>query len=86
MSRTRSDHSRYVAADAVHGFYACQPEITKVRRIGPVTVVGNFAGFQFVIEYHEEGESKAAAITDLLGFDDDGRIVPMRGARDPSAT
>lgn len=67
----------------VYDFYASQPEITMLRRLGPVTVAGDFAGFQFIIEYVEAGEHLTAVITDLLGFDIDGRIATLRACPGP---
>jgi steroid delta-isomerase len=67
----------------VYEFYANQPEVTMLRRLGPVTVAADYAGFQFIIEYIEAAEEHVAVITDLLGFDVEGRIATMRACPGP---
>ena len=74
--------------DAIREFY---DGITKLggtpvmRRIGPVTVCGGEAAFQFRIDI-DLGEDKIAmATTDVMTFDDAGKITSMRAFADGEA-
>jgi steroid delta-isomerase len=64
---------------AIHEFYARDRNVTRLRRLGPVTVSGRHAAFQFFIELRQGSEQTTLVITDLLEFDDDGKIVSMVG-------
>lgn len=77
-----------VGREAIRDFY---DGITKLgvtpvmRRIGPVTVCGGEAAFQFRIDI-DLGETKIAmATTDIMTFDDAGRITSMRAFADGEA-
>jgi len=81
-----------VGKDALREFYAgiSKLDVNPVMaRIGPVCVCGGEAAFQFRIDI-DLGETKIAMTsTDLMTFDDDGRITSMRafadGEADPGA-
>ena len=77
-----------VGKDALREFYAgiSQLEVNPVmRRIGPVCVCGGEAAFQFRIDI-DLGETKIAMTsTDVMTFDDEGRITSMRAFADGEA-
>lgn len=74
--------------DALREFYAGIRNlgVTPVMaRIGPVCVCGGEAAFQFRIDI-DLGESKIAMTsTDVMTFDDEGRITSMRAFADGEA-
>jgi steroid delta-isomerase len=73
-----------VGTDPKHGkeelraFYAANAGIElTMRRLGPATVVGNRAAFQFGI-WVDLGDRKITMTsTDVMTFDDEGRITSM---------
>ena len=74
--------------DALREFYdgikdlGVTPVLT---RVGPVCVCGGEAAFQFRIDV-DLGESQLAMVsTDVMTFDDDGRITGMRAFADGEA-
>lgn len=77
-----------VGKDALREFYAGigKLDVTPVMtRIGPVCVCGGEAAFQFRIDI-DLGETKIAMTsTDVMTFDDDGRITSMRAFADGDA-
>ena len=77
-----------VGKDALREFYAgiAQLDVSPVMtRIGPVCVCGGEAAFQFRIDI-DLGETKIAMTsTDVMTFDDDGRITSMRAFADGEA-
>ena len=79
---------RKVGLDAIREFY---DGITKLgvtpvmRRIGPVTVCGGEAAFQFRIDIDLGETQLAMATTDVMTFDDAGRITSMRAYADGEA-
>ncbi len=74
--------------DALREFYAgiAQLDVNPVMtRMGPATVVGNEAAFQFRIDI-DLGEAKIAMTsTDAMTFDEDGKILTMRAYADGEA-
>jgi steroid delta-isomerase len=79
---------RKVGADAVREFYAGIAALEvdpKMKRIGPVTVCGGEAAFQFRIDI-EIGELKIKMTsTDVMTFDAAGKITSMRAFADAEA-
>jgi len=77
-----------VGKDALREFYAgiATLDVSPVMaRIGPVCVCGGEAAFQFRIDI-DLGETKIAMTsTDVMTFDDDGRITSMRAFADGEA-
>ena len=77
-----------VGKDALREFYAGigALEVSPVMtRIGPVCVCGGEAAFQFRIDI-DLGDSKMAMTsTDVMTFDDAGRITSMRAFADGDA-
>lgn len=79
--------------DQLRAFYGQPRDIRLVRRIGPVTVYGRSAAFQFEIRLTPRepppgipsGSEVSLVITDILTFGDDGRIVRMVGIPDALA-
>jgi steroid Delta-isomerase len=75
-----------VGREAVHAFYAQHSGVElRLERIGPVTVVGNRAAFQFRIEVPLGDTTLVMASTDIMTFDDDGRILTMVAYPDSDA-
>lgn len=56
-----------------------------MRRIGPVTVCGGEAAFQFRIDIDLGDNQIAMTSTDVMTFDDEGRITSMRAYADGEA-
>ena len=71
-----------VGRAAINEFYSVAREVKRVERLGPITVMGGLAGFQFSIELLREGELLRVAITELLTIDADGQITSMRALPD----
>jgi steroid delta-isomerase len=55
-----------------------------VRRIGPITVSGNVAAFQIRVDF-PSGDAASMTSTDIVSFDDDGRIRSIVAIPDPDA-
>jgi steroid delta-isomerase len=74
-------------------FYSIPRDIQHVKRIGPITVSGLTGAFQFLIRLIPSEDLPGApsgrivdiAITDVLTFDEQGRIRSMVGIPDPLA-
>ncbi len=79
---------RKVGKEALREFYdgIGKLDVTPVMaRIGPVCVCGGEAAFQFRIDI-DLGEAQIAMTsTDVMTFDDDGRITSMRAFADAEA-
>ena len=79
--------------DEVCAFYSQPRDIRSIRRVGPVTVSGNSAAFQFVIRLTTANELPGVSagtavtllITDVLTFDENGLIAAMVGVPDGAA-
>jgi steroid delta-isomerase len=76
--------------DAVRGFYEKNAQFTfSAQRIGPVTVVGDRAAFQFRIDVPLGDTTLKMTSTDIMTFDGTGRILTMvayaDGEADPDA-
>jgi len=75
-----------IGSDAVRAFYAQSSAYTfAARRIGPVTVVGDRAAFQFRIDVPLGDTTLKMTSTDIMSFDADGRIVTMVAYPDADA-
>jgi steroid Delta-isomerase len=79
---------RKVGREVIREFYE---SITKLgvtpvmRRIGPVTICGGEAAFQFRIDIDLGDTQIAMATTDVMTFDDAGKITSMRAFADGEA-
>jgi steroid delta-isomerase len=72
--------------DAIRAFYAQNSQVKMfLRRVGAVTVVGSRAAFQFRIEVPLGDKSLVMASTDVMTFDDEGRILTMTAYADGEA-
>jgi steroid delta-isomerase len=79
---------RKVGRDTVREFYAgiAAMEVDpKMRRIGPVTVCGGEAAFQFRIDIDLGEMQIKMTSTDVMTFDADGKITSMRAFADGEA-
>ena len=79
-----------IGSEAVRAFYAQNAAHTfSARRIGPVTVVGDRAAFQFRIDVPLGDTTLRMTSTDVMTFDTEGRILTMvaypDGDADPDA-
>ncbi len=75
-----------VGREMVREFYAQNADVElRLRRIGPVTVVGNRAAFQFRIEVPLGEDELVMASTDVMTFDAEGRILSMTAYPDSDA-
>jgi steroid delta-isomerase len=75
-----------IGLEAITAFYSVPRAISSVTRIGPLTVNGNFVGFQFRVRIEGQrsfgpertpGVPLELSITEILHFDDDGKIISM---------
>jgi steroid delta-isomerase len=72
--------------DAIRAFYAGVAGVTlTATRLGPVTVVGHEAAFQFRIDVPLGEETMSMVATDLMTFDEGGKVIAMRAYADPDA-
>ena len=75
-----------IGRELVRDFYAQNSGVEmRLRRLGPVTVVGDRAAFQFRIEVPLGDDTLVMACTDVMGFDEDGRILTMTAYPDGEA-
>jgi steroid delta-isomerase len=72
--------------DEIRAFYAgfADAHITATR-LGPVTVVGHEAAFQFQVDVPLGEETLSMTTTDLMTFDDNGKIIAMKAYADGDA-
>ena len=79
---------RKVGREAIREFYAgiAALEVNpRMRRIGPVCVCGGEAAFQFRIDIDLGGTTIKMTSTDVMTFDDAGKITSMRAFADGEA-
>jgi steroid delta-isomerase len=75
-----------IGREPVREFYAQNSGVEmRLHRIGPVTVVGSRAAFQFRIEVPLGEDTLVMASTDVMTFDEDGRILTMTAYPDAEA-
>lgn len=75
-----------VGHDAIRRFFTKNPMIRlNLSRLGPVTVVGNFAAMQARVEAERDGLVACFTTTDLIEFDDDGKIAAITALPDRAA-
>lgn len=75
-----------VGRDAVRSFYdGTKGTSLKATRVGPVCVVGNQAAFVFRIDVDLGDSTISLASTDLMTFDDDGKVSAMVAYADMEA-
>ena len=72
--------------DAIREFYVGISGVSlTATRLGPVTVVGNEAAFQFRIDVPIGEDTMTMVATDLMTFNEDGKVIAMRAYADPDA-
>jgi steroid delta-isomerase len=75
-----------VGRDAVRAFYEGTTGTSlKLTRIGPVCVAGNQAAFTFRIDVDLGDSTLTLASTDLMTFDDEGKVTAMVAYSDMEA-
>jgi len=75
-----------VGAEQIREFYAGVSGVNLVAtRIGPVTVVGNEAAFQFRIDVPMGEDTISMVTTDLMTFNDAGKVIFMKAYADMEA-
>ncbi len=75
-----------VGRDAIRAFYTETAAMDfSARRIGPITVVGNRAAFQFRVDVPLGDSTLKLTTTDVMTFDDRGRILTMSAYADAEA-
>jgi len=75
--------------DAIREFYSGVSEVSlTATRLGPVTVVGHEAAFQFRIDIPigaNGTDTMSMVATDVMTFDQAGKIIAMKAYADPDA-
>lgn len=72
--------------EAIRGFYAAIAGVSlTATRLGPVTVVGHEAAFQFRIDVPVGEDTISMVTTDLMSFDESGKVVSMKAYADADA-
>ena len=75
-----------VGRDAVRAFYeGTKGASLKMTRVGPVCVVGNQAAFTFRIDVDLGESTMSLASTDVMTFDDEGKVTAMVAYADMQA-
>jgi steroid delta-isomerase len=75
-----------VGRDAVREFYQGTTGVSmKLARIGPVCVAGNQAAFQFRIDVDLGDTTLSLASTDVMTFDEAGKVTAMVAYSDSEA-
>ena len=75
-----------VGHQAIREFYTGIAGVSiTATRLGPVTVVGHEAAFQFRIDVPVGDDTLSMVSTDLMSFDESGKIIAMRAYADPEA-
>jgi steroid Delta-isomerase len=72
--------------DQIREFYAGVSGVSiTATRLGPVTVVGHEAAFQFRVDVPVGEDTISMVTTDLMTFDDSGKVVAMKAYADMDA-
>ncbi len=72
--------------EAIRGFYSAVAGVSlTASRLGPVTVVGHEAAFQFRIDVPLGEETISMVTTDLMTFDESGKVMSMKAYADADA-
>ncbi|HEX4016598.1 MAG TPA: nuclear transport factor 2 family protein [Frankiaceae bacterium] len=72
--------------EAIRGFYSAVAGVTlTATRLGPVTVVGHEAAFQFRIDVPVGEDTISMVTTDLMTFDESGKVISMKAYADADA-
>lgn len=75
-----------VGHDAIRAFFTRNPSVQlKLNRMGPVTVAGRYAAMQVRVEVDRDGARARLTTTDVIEFDEDGRIVSLYAIPDRDA-
>jgi steroid Delta-isomerase len=77
-----------VGIAAIRSFFAYPRNVVRIERLGPVTAFKNWAAFQFRADLgaeRREGLPAAVVSTELMRFDDRGKIVEMIALPDVAA-
>ncbi len=72
--------------EAIRGFYAAISGVNlTATRLGPVTVVGHEAAFQFRVDVPVGEDTISMVTTDLMTFDESGKVISMKAYADGEA-
>jgi steroid delta-isomerase len=72
--------------DEIRGFYAGVSGVNlTATRLGPVTVVGHEAAFQFRVDVPLGEDTISMVTTDLMTFNEAGKVVSMKAYADMDA-
>jgi steroid Delta-isomerase len=72
--------------EAIRGFYAAVAGVSlTASRLGPVTVVGHEAAFQFRIDVPIGDDTISMVTTDLMTFGESGKVISMKAYADADA-
>lgn len=72
--------------EAIREFYKGVGGVTlTATRLGPVTVVGHEAAFQFRIDVPIGEDTISMVTTDLMSFDESGKVTAMKAYADAEA-
>jgi steroid delta-isomerase len=75
-----------VGHGAIREFYAgLAPIALTATRLGPVTVVGHEAAFQFRVDVELGDDTVSMVTTDLMTFNAAGKVIAMRAYADQEA-
>jgi steroid delta-isomerase len=75
-----------VGHEAIRAFFTRNPQVgLDVSRLGPVNVAGRHAAMQIRVEVLRDGVTHLMSSTDVIEFDDDGKIVSMIAIPDRDA-
>jgi hypothetical protein len=97
MAKLFSDDGRIIdpigaepltGSEAIRSFFAAPRDVKRVERLGPITAFGHWVGFQFRAELGPErgaGLPPAVVLTEIMRFDDAGKIIEMIAIPDVSA-
>lgn len=76
---------KYVGREAIHAFYS-QSMATgaKLKLLGPIRVVADYAVFPFSVNLHWEGSDRRIDVIDTFRFNDANEIIEMRAFWGPT--
>jgi steroid delta-isomerase len=74
-----------VGREAIRRFFESHSGGFTILRMSPVTVVGHHAVMQIRVDLERGGARKSLTSSDVMTFDDDGRITSIRAYPDPEA-
>ena len=89
--RTPSSRTRWASPlkhghEEIRAFYAGISGVDlTATRLGPVTVVGHEAAFQFRIDVPLGDDTLSMVTTDLMTFNEEGKVISMKAYADAEA-